>query len=420
MEEQKEALSTDSTQLPKEQWEKKLLENEKTLPFGAKEAETASRPEIPSAPEENPPKTDEKGPDTASFTFSGTGSSASANPPVEPPASKPSKPQPYGAGFWFFVLLLCFAASVCCGVYLAVKPGMNCPKAGDGAAKPALNLSGALASSSKSGPGIAWIKVRGVIAESNDSGPFSRQTGASAIAKKIRQAAEDDNVKAVVMDINSPGGTVASVQNIYSELNKARQKGKKVVSLFRDVAASGGFYIAMASDQIVAEPGTITGSVGVIMQTSNVQGLLEKIGVTVTPITSGKYKDMGSSFRPMTDAEKAILQDMVSDTYGQFKSAVAAGRPNVTPENLTEYTDGRVFTGQRAYDLGFIDKLGGEEEARLLAGELAGLKDPKIINQRTDSFRDFIFSFGSAMENQSLAKQMESFATPSVSYLWTN
>ena len=157
------------------------------------------------------------------------------------------------------------------------------------------------------------------------------------------------------------------------------------------------------------------------MQTSNVEGLFDKIGVKVMPITSGKYKDMGSAYRPMTDAEKAILQDMVNDTYTQFFAAVKAGRPDVTPENLTEYTDGRVFTGQRAFNLGFIDKLGGEEEARLLAGELAGLKDPKVINQRpSDGLRELIFSFGSSMENQSLAKQLQSLATPSVSYLWVN
>lgn len=140
----------------------------------------------------------------------------------------------------------------------------------------------------------------------------------------------------------------------------------------------------------------------------------------VTPITSGKYKDMGSAFRPMSDAEKAILQDMVNDTYTQFFAAVKAGRPNVKPEDLTEYTDGRVFTGQRAFNLGFVDKLGGEEEARLLAGELAGLKDPKIITQRPDSLRELIFSFGSTMENQTLAKQLQTLSTPSVSYLWVN
>ncbi|MBR4591700.1 MAG: signal peptide peptidase SppA, partial [Elusimicrobiaceae bacterium] len=281
--------------------------------------------------------------------------------------------------------------------------------------------SGVVSSFSKSSkPGIAWIKIRGVIAQDNNTSPFSRPTGAGAVAKRIRTAAEDKNVKAIVLDINSPGGTVASVQNIYSEVLNAKEKGKKVVALMRDVAASGGFYVAMAADKIVAEPGTITGSVGVIMQTSNVEGLFDKIGVKMIPITSGRYKDMGSAFRPMTDAEKAILQDMVNDTYTQFFAAVKAGRPNVKQKDLTEYTDGRVFTGQRAFNLGFIDKLGGEEEARLLAGELAGLKDPKVLQPRREGIREFIFSLGSGVESQTLAKQLQTLATPSVSYLWVN
>ena len=317
---------------------------------------------------------------------------------------------------WGSLLLLTFLISSCCGLFLASRPVPQCPKAAGDETDGVLMES--LAKTGK--PGIAWIKVRGVIAQDNSTGPFSRPQGAAAIAKRIRLAAEDKNVKAIVLDINSPGGTVASVQNIYGELQKAKEKGKKIVALFRDVAASGGFYIAMAADKIVAEPGTITGSVGVIMQTSNVEGLFNKIGVKMTPITSGKYKDMGSAYRPMTDAEKAILQDMVNDTYTQFFAAVKAGRPDVKPEDLTEYTDGRVFTGQRAYNLGFIDKLGGEDEARLLAGELAGLKDPKVLSQRGDGIREFIFSLGSSMENQSLAKQLQTMSTPSVSYLWVN
>ncbi len=373
------------TSLPRESWEKKLLEKEHTALFSDAQETPAQEPAVP---------------------------------PAKQPAS--------GRGLWAFLLLLTFTVSACCGLYLTVKPVPVCEKEKPAAQEPSqekesasAKLAGALSKSSK--PGIAWIKVRGVIAQDNSSGPFSRPTGAGAIAKKVRDAAADKNVKAIVLDINSPGGTVASVQNIYDELLKAKANGKKIVALFRDVAASGGFYIAMAADKIVAEPGTITGSVGVIMQTSNVEGLFDKIGVKVTPITSGKYKDMGSAYRPMSDAEKAILQDMVNDTYTQFFAAVKAGRPDVTPENLTEYTDGRVFTGQRAFNLGFIDKLGGEEEARQLAGELAGIKDPKIINQRpADGLRELIFSFGSSMENQSLAKQLQTLATPSVSYLWVN
>lgn len=319
---------------------------------------------------------------------------------------------------WAGLLLILFLVSSVCGVYLTVKPGMKCEKKTEVKEGMSATIS-SLASKNESG-NVAWIKVRGVIATDNSTSPFSRPQGAGAIAKKVREAGEDEDVKAIVLDINSPGGTVAAVQNIYSEILKAKKNGKKVVAMFRDVAASGGFYIAMAADKIVAEPGTITGSVGVIMQSANVEGLFNKIGVKMVPITSGKYKDIGSAYRPMTEAEKALLQDMVDDTYTQFFAAVKAGRPDVEESVLQEYTDGRVFTGQRAYNLGFIDKLGGEEEALALAGELAGVKDPKIISSKSDNLRDFIFSFGSSVESATLAKQLESLATPSVSYLWIN
>jgi len=330
-----------------------------------------------------------------------------------------SRKMEFGPSFWHGCLLVLFLISSVCGIYLTVKPGMKCEKITDKEKTISSTFTSSL--SSKEGkPSVAWIKVRGVIATDNSSSPFSRPQGAGAIAKKIRDAGEDKEVKAIVLDINSPGGTVAAVQNIYSEILKAKKNGKKVVALFRDVAASGGFYIAMAADKIVAEPGTITGSVGVIMQTSNVEGLFNKIGVKMVPITSGKYKDIGSMYRPMTDAEKALLQDMVDDTYTQFFAAVKAGRPDVSEANLVEYTDGRVFTGQRAYNLGFIDKLGGEDEALQLAGELAGIKEPKIISSKSDNLRDFIFSFGSSVEGASLVKQLESLATPSVAYLWVH
>jgi len=379
---EKEPNNTD-TSLPKEIWEKKLLENE----------------------------------DTA------TDWPAMDNPPVEPVAAaeeekkaEPQKPKKeFKQNIWAFLLLLTFMVSSVCGVYLVLKPVDAC-----NVKEEQTEEKGEVAGFSKNKKGkgeVAWIKVYGVISQDSNSGPFSSPSGASAIAKRIREAGEDKEVKAIVLDINSPGGTVASVQNIYSEILKAK-KEKKVVALFRDVAASGGFYIAMAADKIVAEPGTITGSVGVIMQASNVEGLFDKIGVKVTPITSGKYKDIGSAYRPMSDAEKALLQDMVDDTYTQFFAAVKAGRPNVAADVLTEYTDGRIFTGQRAYNLGFIDKLGGEDEALKLAGELAGIKDPKIISSRSDSLRDFLFSVSSSMDNKSIVKQLESMATPSVAYLW--
>ncbi len=385
MSENKEDLNQDNTSMTG--WEQKLKEKEKTaLSFTEKNVETEGVNTVFGLDKE-----EQKG----------------AEPVRKSPKNR--------SNFWFFLLLFSFCISAVCGVYLTVKPGMSCPKQNNCAGK---NFSFASSKKDKQSEGLAWIKVRGAIAENSDSSPFSMPNSASYISKRIREAAKAENVKAIVLDINSPGGTVASVQDIHAEILAAKEKGKKVVALFRDVAASGAFYIAMAADQIVAEPGTITGSVGVIMQAGNVVGLFNKLGISVTPITSGKYKDIGSAYRPMTDAEKAILQDMVDDTYEQFLAAVKAGRPNVKPEDMAAYTDGRIFTGQRAFQLGFIDKLGGEETARLLAGELAGLEDPKILSQKTEGIRELLFSFGSGMEGKNLAKQLQSMNTPSVSYLW--
>ena len=363
-----------NTSLPKEVWEKRLAEKEHT-------AVTTRREE---APKKVAPK------------------------------PGPVAPRKEPLSFWPGLLIVLFFVSTVCGLVLttrSLRTTAPSKKAFLGDSMPSL-----LAGSSEK-TGVAWIKIYGVISQDSNTSPFSRPTGASAIAKRIRDAGKDKNVKAIVLDINSPGGTVASVQNIYSEILKAKEN-KKVVALFRDVAASGGFYVAMAADKIVAEPGTITGSVGVIMQTSNVEGLFNKIGVKMEPITSGKYKDIGSAYRPMTQEEKDLLQDMVNDTYTQFFEAVKAGRPQVDEKVLREYTDGRIFTGQRAFNLGFIDKLGGEETALKLAGELAGISNPKIIGGRSNDFRDLLFSFSASMDNRSVAKQLQSLTTPSVSYLW--
>jgi len=385
---QKDTFTT-STSLPTEVWEKRLKEHEKTAV-----TEKGLAPEKTEVTEKTTVE------DKTLFSLFDR---------------KSSKRNFSGLHLWANLLLISFMVSAVCGLILTLKPLY--PESMEEVSSTE-ETGESMAPIARSGgkAGVAWIKVYGVIEQADDSGPFSRPSGAAAIAKKIREAGEDKNVKAIVLDINSPGGTVASVQNIYSEILKAKEN-KKVVALFRDVAASGGFYIAMAADQIVAEPGTMTGSIGVIMQLSNIEGLFDKVGVKMTPVTSGKHKDIGSPYRSMTAEEKALIQDMVDDSYSQFLAAVKAGRPNVKEADLLEYTDGRVFTGKRAYDLGFIDKLGGEAEALQLAGELAGLKDPKILSSRRDNLKEFIFSIGSSLNEKSVSKQLQSLASPRMAYL---
>lgn len=332
---------------------------------------------------------------------------------------KPTK-EIFTVKFWLVLLTIVFTISMASGLYLSFggRPlsGQKTVKLDvEGEAKE--GVSSLLKLSSKDS-GVAVIKVRGVIQEGSEGG-FSAKQSASAVAKRIRTLADKKEVKGLLLDINSPGGTVASVQDIYEAILYFKSQKKPVVALFRDVAASGGFYIAMAADKIVAQPGTITGSIGVIMQTTNVEGLFDKIGVKMVPIKSGQYKDMGSAYRPLTEAEIALLQDMIDDTYKQFFNVVKTGRPNVTDANLKIYADGRVFTGSQAMGYGLIDGLGGEEKAKEYLSDLTGIKKIKLLTPKIDGFFDFLSMSAGGVEGKLGLNKLEEMASPKVSYLWT-
>ncbi len=186
----------------------------------------------------------------------------------------------------------------------------------------------------------------------------------------IHGFAEDDNIKSLVVRINSPGGSVAPCQEIYNAL-KAFEK--PVVVSMGSVAASGGLYIAAAGDLILANPGTITGSIGVIMQSVEVGGTMEKIGLKSETVKSGEYKDMGSPYRPMLENERALLQNMVNEVYEQFLADLIKGRANMEATAVRRLADGRIYSGAEARRLGLVDQLGGFEEALLIAAERGGL-----------------------------------------------
>jgi protease IV len=210
---------------------------------------------------------------------------------------------------------------------------------------------------------IARIEITGAIA--------------SQARTRILEALEfiiQNRFPALVLRIDSPGGTVGDSQEIYSALLKAREK-LKIVASFGNISASGGVYIGMGAQHIVANPGTITGSIGVILRGNNLERLLDKIGVSFKVIKSGPYKDILSFDRPMTEEEKHILQSLIDSSYSQFVQTVADGR-NLSPEKVRSFADGRVFTGEQALELGLVDRLGTEDDARRLAAELSGL-DPE-------------------------------------------
>ena len=196
-----------------------------------------------------------------------------------------------------------------------------------------------------------------------------------AILKALKQI-EDREFPALIVRIDSPGGTVGDSQEIYSAIKRLRSKGCKVIASFGNISASGGVYIGVAAEKIVANPGTITGSIGVIIRGNNISELLSKIGIKFETIKSGKFKDILSPDKALSEEGRALLQNLIDDSYEQFVQAVSEGR-NIPIDKVKEFADGRIFTGTQAKDLGLIDEIGDEVFAREIASEMANL-DSKI------------------------------------------
>jgi protease-4 len=217
---------------------------------------------------------------------------------------------------------------------------------------------------------VALVRIEGVLLSSD------------RVVDELRDYADDSSIKAIVLRIDSPGGGVVPSQEIYNAVKYARKEGKKVVVSMGSVAASGGYYVAAAADKIVANPGTLTGSIGVKMEFANLEKLLEKIGIQGMVVKSGEYKDIGSPYRPMTDPEKKLLQGVIDDVQSQFVTAVASGR-NLQEADVRAIADGRIFTGQQALGLKLVDQMGDLNDSIRLAGSLAGIKGrPHVVEKR--------------------------------------
>lgn len=227
---------------------------------------------------------------------------------------------------------------------------------------------------------IALVRIEGPILDSRST------------VQELESYAQDPLVKAIVLRIDSPGGGVAPSQEIYNAVKRVREeKHKTVVSSMGTVAASGGYYIAVASDQILANPGTLTGSIGVIIQLANFEELMDKIGVKNFVIKSGRYKDLGSPFRVMGEEDRNLLQSVMDDAHRQFIEAVAEGR-SLDVADVEALADGRVFTGQQAKDVLLVDDLGDLKDAVRLAADMSGLKDSPLVVETTPEFsiRDWL------------------------------
>lgn len=228
---------------------------------------------------------------------------------------------------------------------------------------------------------VAIIYVDGVIVGGRGQAGLLGETGGTdAIIKQLHQARDDAAVKAVVLRINSPGGSAPASQEVGTEIKKLRATGKPVVASMGDVAASGGYWLAAVTDRIYANPATLTGSIGVYIPYANWQELYKKIGIQSEKIKSGPHKDILSPDRPMTAEERAIIQVMVDDLYGQFVAVVAEGR-KMDPARVRQLADGRIYTGSQAKELGLVDELGTMYDAIDGAAAMAGIKGKPALKE---------------------------------------
>jgi protease IV len=231
------------------------------------------------------------------------------------------------------------------------------------------------------GSRIAVVPIRGVITDSK------------TVVDQLKRYRKDSRVKAIILRIDSPGGGTAASQEIYREVQRTVHR-KKVIASMGNVAASGGYYIALPANKIVANPATLTGSIGVIMELSNIKELLHKIGISREAVKSGPFKDIGSPVRDLKPEERQLLEGVIKNVHQQFVNVVVKGR-RLTREEVEKIADGRIFSGEQAKDLGLVDELGSFEDAVELAKKMVGLSgEVKLIypEKKRISLWDLIFS----------------------------
>ena len=222
------------------------------------------------------------------------------------------------------------------------------------------------------GEKVAVVRIEGPIMDSKNT------------TDEIKGYLKDASIKAIVLRVDSPGGAVAPSQEIYEEVKKATIEKKVIVSM-GSVAASGGYYISAPADRIIANPGTLTGSIGVIMEIPNIEGLMNKIGVKTEVIKSGRHKDIASAFRKMGKEERLILQGVLDDVHEQFIKAVSDGR-KIPFDEVKKLADGRIFTGKQAMEVRLVDELGTLEDAIAVAGRLSGIKGEPVVVTKKERF----------------------------------
>ena len=247
---------------------------------------------------------------------------------------------------------------------------------------------------------VLLVEISGVLTSAKPGGLldrfFDRLSLPARFKEELAKAEDDEDVKAIVLRINTPGGTVTASDILYheiKELKKAREI--PVIASIMDLGTSGGYYVAMAADRVVAHPSSVTGSLGVIMLTLNASGLMEKIGVRANAVTSGPHKDMGSPFRTMTEQDRAIFQGVIDNFYGRFLRVIEQGRPNLKPDTIRQLADGRIYSATQAKDHGLVDVIGYVDDALELAKKKAGIEEAQVIMyQRSGGYHPNIYAQG--------------------------
>ncbi|MCE3223805.1 MAG: putative Signal peptide peptidase SppA [Nitrospira sp.] len=241
---------------------------------------------------------------------------------------------------------------------------------------------------------VLLMDISGVISSDNKDGFYTSPGMLATVKEELERAGKDERVKAIVLRINSPGGTVTASDIIYHELKTFKAARKiPVIASIMDVGASGGYYIAAAADTVMAHPSSVTGSIGVIMLTVNARGLLEKVGVETNAVTSGPRKDMGSPFRAMLPEERAIFQGVIDGFYQRFLHIVQEGRPSLSGDSIKKLADGRIYSGDQAKASGLVDEIGYLDDAVEVAKKKAGLTEARVVTyRRPGEYQNNIYS----------------------------
>ncbi|RMH37543.1 MAG: signal peptide peptidase SppA [Nitrospirae bacterium] len=268
---------------------------------------------------------------------------------------------------WVPIVLLCAAMAGC--ITIDVFPGR-----------------GPLREFTVSGEGpdkILLVELSGLLSTKSPSRWLNEPSLLERVKAELTLAEEDPRIKALILRINSPGGTVTASDILYHEFREFRNKRNiPIVAVIMDLGTSGGYYVAMAADKVVAHPSSVTGSLGVMMVTLNAQGLLEKVGIEPTTIVSGPKKAMGSPFRALTEEERRIFQGLIDSFHARFIQVIDESRPNLNSEDIRRLADGRIMTAQQAHEAGLIDRIGYMDDAIALAKAQAGLTRATVVTYR--------------------------------------